>query len=107
MIPGVSSFITGYLSIPSVLFNSSPNLYTSISSFKPDICVNVFAFPACVRIPLSPTNVAIVTPAKISKIIIVITNAINVIPLYFVFYFLCFSHFVLSPFFCLFYIFNH
>ena len=41
-----------------------------------------FAFCALVSIPLSPVNVAIVTPASIKSTIIVITSAINVMPLF-------------------------
>ena len=45
------------------------------------------AFCACFRTPLSPTTIDIVTPANISKTIIVIIKAIRVIPLFsFVFF---------------------
>ena len=54
------------------------------------ICSNAFALPvllfACVAlfsIPFSPLNALIVTPANINSTIIVITNAISVIPLAF------------------------
>ena len=40
----------------------------------------VFASAAFLNIPFSPLNIEIATPAKINNTIIVITNAISVIP---------------------------
>ena len=42
-----------------------------------------FAFCELFNIPFSPVNLEIVNPANIKSIIIVITRAINVIPLFF------------------------
>ena len=53
-------------------------LFTFSSAFL--FSVVIFAFCACVNIPFCPVNIAILTPASISNTIIVITNAINVIP---------------------------
>ena len=49
-------------------------------SFTSTMSLFVFASFAFPSIPLSPVNVAITTPARIKSTIIVITNAINVIP---------------------------
>ena len=57
----------------------TPCLANSACSFNCAICVSCFALAAFLSIPLSPDNAPIVTAANISKIIIVITNAINVI----------------------------
>ena len=51
-----------------------------ISSIISDVFVFSFASFALVNIPLSPLSAAIVTPAKISNTIILITSAISVIP---------------------------
>ena len=68
---------------------------SSICSFILALSLCIFVLCAFVNIPLSPVNVAIVTPASIKSTIIVITKAINVTPfllftLSFKFCFICF-----------------
>ena len=59
-----------------------------IASFSSAISVSSFALFPCVKTPLLPVSIAIETPAKINKIMIVTTNAINVIPFVFFNFFL-------------------
>ena len=91
---GNSSFSDFVISIP-LFVSSCSNMSLSITSpsFIFDACTAKFicsstvfcaffsfAFCALVSIPLSPVNVAIVTPASIRRTMIVITSAISVIP---------------------------
>ena len=70
---------------PKFIFPVSSKLAAiakSTFSFTVALSFCVFALCALVNIPLSPVNVAIVTPASIKSTIIVMTNAINVIPFF-------------------------
>ena len=71
-----SLFVT-YLSIISFVFANLSFSSASASS------VLFFAEIAFAINPFSPVSIAILTPASIKRTIIVITNAINVIPLFF------------------------
>ena len=68
----------------------TPTISVCALSFTSAFSVVAFAFCACVNIPFCPVNIAIDTPANINNTIIVITNAIRVIPfLSFRFNFIC------------------
>ena len=75
---------------------SYPANFSVSSSFFWFVCS--FASVALFYIPLSPLNAAIVTPASIRSTMIVITNAIRVIPLLlFVFIFILSCIFICYP----------
>jgi hypothetical protein len=59
------------------------DLLTTLDYTTKKATLYAFDFVALVNIPFSPVNIAIVIPANINRTIIVITNAINVIPLLF------------------------
>jgi len=81
----------------SSFFDSSFSCNASIIfSLSPLVFVKSFAFLACFSIPLFPVSIATDIPAKINRIIIVIINAISVIPLFSFVFLIFFSFFVLK-----------
>ena len=67
------------LTTAKILAEELPN-DCDIISFAPAKALSLTACCDLFRRPLSPVSIAIETPAKINNTIIVITNAINVIP---------------------------